>query len=334
MDVKMTRLSIRERSIGMLLAGSSQRTVADTLGVTIRTVKNWNKKQKAGEMLNDKPRSGRPPKLSRVPKIIIRKSIGKRWHSTRKLAKYISTYKRPSNPKLTEVQKSKRVKFCLEHKSWTSLDWERVFFSDESPFELFHPTNSQNDRVWDVSSRNITPVETVKNPPRLMVWGMMSHRGLSELHLISPRHSVNADYYINEILAKCCLPTYKRKKMRGPLTQRKLYRKISDTFFMLDGAPAHTAIKIQKWLSDHLPGFWAKDIWPSNSPDLNPIENLWAIMQAELDKRKPATNLKQLAKILENIWSGISPSILQNLIDGMPNRINSCIELNGEYIGK
>ena len=128
-----------------------------------------------------------PTKLSRVPKIIIRKSIGKGYNSTRNLAKYISSrtvsiskdtihrylrdtigakaYKRPSYPKLTEKQKLKRLEFCQVCKTWTGRDWERVLFSDESPFELFHPTNKQNDRFWDINPRNIPPVESVKNPP-------------------------------------------------------------------------------------------------------------------------------------------------------------------------
>ncbi|KAI6656244.1 hypothetical protein LOD99_1577 [Oopsacas minuta] len=134
-------------------------------------------------------------------------------------------------PYIDGSTKSKRIKFCLENKSWTSLDWVGIFFSDESPFELFQPTNSQNDRIWDVSSPDITPVETVKNPPRLMVWGIMSHQGLSELHLISPRQSVNADYYINETLEKCCLPTYKRKKMRGPWLRGNCIEDVRHLFY-------------------------------------------------------------------------------------------------------
>ena len=70
------RFAVRERAIGMIEAGSTQKTVANTLGVTIRTVRNWCTRHRAGYLLDDKPRSGRPTKLSRVPKIIIRKSIG------------------------------------------------------------------------------------------------------------------------------------------------------------------------------------------------------------------------------------------------------------------
>ena len=52
-------------------------------------------------------------------------------------------------------------------------------------------------------------------------------------------------------------------------------------------------------------------------------------MQAELDKMEPATNLKELANCLTNIWESFTSSILENLIGA---RINSCIEFCGEYI--
>ncbi|KAI6656211.1 hypothetical protein LOD99_1544 [Oopsacas minuta] len=240
MDVMKPRFAVRERAIGMIEAGSTQKTVANTLRATIPTVRNWCKRHRAGYLLDGKPRSGRPTKHSRIPKIIIRKSIGIRYNSTRNLAKYISSksvtvskdtihrylrdiigakaYKRPSYPKLTEKQKVKRLEFCQERKTWTGRDWERVLFSDESPLELSHPTNRQNDRVWDINPHNITPVESVKTPPKMMVWGMMSWPGLSELHFISPKRLVNTDYYINDILEKCYLPTFKHRKTRASLT--------------------------------------------------------------------------------------------------------------------
>ena len=115
---------------------------------------------------------------------------------------------------------------------------------------------------------------------------------------------------------------------------KSLFILMSEAIFMQDGAPAHTATRTQKWLSEHLPGFWAKGIWSSNSPDLNPTENFWLIVQSEPDNKKAATNLSQLGKYLERVWYGIKPSILENLVDGMPSRVNTCIEFNGDYIGK
>ena len=71
----------------------------------------------------------------------------------------------------SEKQKEQRLQFYLSHKFWDEHAWKRVLFSDESSLELFHPTNQQNDRVWSQNARNIVPVQTVKFPPKIMVWG-------------------------------------------------------------------------------------------------------------------------------------------------------------------
>ena len=80
--------------------------------------------------------------------------------------------------------------------------------------------------------------------------------------------------------------------------------------------------------------FWTKEIWPPNSPDLNPIENLWAILQTKLDAMERATNLRVLEKQLVSAWKEISPEILEKIIAGMPGRISKCLKLHGDYIGK
>ena len=68
---------VRVKAIAMLEAGITQKNVAKRLGKTINTVNNWWRRNKRGESLDDKPRSGRPSSLTRAAKIIISKSIRK-----------------------------------------------------------------------------------------------------------------------------------------------------------------------------------------------------------------------------------------------------------------
>ncbi len=58
--------------------------------------------------------------------------------------------------------------------------------------------------------------------------------------------------------------------------------KDADFIFQQDVAHAHTAKSTKSWLNDH--GVGVLD-WPANSPDLNPIENLWGIVKRKIKKR-------------------------------------------------
>ena len=81
---------LRFKAITMLEAGFTQKKVARQLGKTLKTVNNWWRRSKRGKSLDDKPRSGRLSSITRVAKIIISKSVGKRHQSTRKLAKRLT----------------------------------------------------------------------------------------------------------------------------------------------------------------------------------------------------------------------------------------------------
>ena len=76
--------------------------------------------------------------------------------------------------------------------------------------------------------------------------------------------------------------------------------------------------------------FWEKGIWLGNSPDLSPIENLWSILLVDLDTMGIPRNIKMLENNLKIAWSHISPNVLTNLIDGMPERVRKCIKLKGD----
>ena len=84
----------------------------------------------------------------------------------------------------------------------------------------------------------------------------------------------------------------------------------------------------------HFSSFWTKDEWPGNSLDLNPIENIWGILKQSIDEMKQPNNLEQLKNQLDIAWKNIQPQWLENSVAGMPERINKCLRLNEDYIGK
>ena len=116
-----------------------------------------------------------------------------------------------------------------------------------------------------------------------------------------------------------------RRQQNGPPTTVKLLPMMSEAVFQQDGAPAHNAAKTQEWCRANLPGFWEKGVWPGNSPELSPIENLWAIVQGELDKMEPATSEQTLVSNLQKAWRRISAETLDNLMCGMPECMIDCV---------
>ncbi len=97
--------------------------------------------------------------------------------------------------------------------------------------------------------------------------------------------------------------------------------KDADFIFQQDLAGAHTAKSTKSWLNDH--GVGVHD-WPANSPDLNPIENLWGIVKRKIRNKRP-NNADELKAIVKKTWASIPPQQCHKLITSMPRQIDAVI---------
>ena len=214
-------------------------------------------------------------------------------------------------PLITEAQRKRRVLFAKEHKDWTLEKWRRVLWSDEATFYVSDTSGKKVWRARDSDPLAVNRIATaVKHPQHIMVWGSFGYGGLGDLVILPYNETVNKEaYYIilNEYLESS-------------------FEKSATDIFQQDGAPPHTARLIKNWFSD-CDIYYITD-WPPNSPDLSPIENLWAVIKAKL-REKNTSSLPKLAAELCNAWESLDPATLRQLADSLPKRLEEVLKRKG-----
>ncbi len=198
---------------------------------------------------------------------------------------------------------SEGLTWAKEKKNWTVAQWSKVLFSYKSKFCISF--GNQGPRVWRKGGEAHSPSclkSSVKFPQFVMIWDAMSSAGVGPLCFL--KTNVTAPVY-QEILEHFMLPSADQ------------IFKHADFIFQQDLAPAHTTKSTKSWLNDHGVGVLH---WSANSPDLNPLENLWGIVKRKMRNKRPknadelkATGFQQCHK----------------LITSMPRRIEAVIKAKG-----
>jgi hypothetical protein len=143
--------------------------------------------------------------------------------------------------------------------------WETVLFSDESKFNMLGSDGPQY--VWGGDTKNVIP--TVKHGGgHAMVWGCMGYAGVGELAIVEG--IMNAKGYVDIL--------------RGNLKKSVSKLGIQDSsLFQQDNDPKHAANFTREWLLYNACGLLES---PPQSPDINPIENLWSLLETKTRKCK------------------------------------------------
>lgn len=154
---------------------------------------------------------------------------------------------------------------------------------------------------------------TVKHPTKVMIWSVISGKGTGRLYVVEG--IMKQDQY-KEVLQNHLIPQLKDWFPNG-----------ESFVFMQDGAPCHTARSIKTFLQQsNIPLL----SWPGNSPDMNPIENVWELVKREIAKEAITTKTQLIEKII-HVWNRHPrmQETVQNCISSMPRRIEALIAAKG-----
>ncbi|RVE41277.1 hypothetical protein evm_014068 [Chilo suppressalis] len=214
---------------------------------------------------------------------------------------------------LTTAQKEARVRFARDYRDF---DFSNAIFSDEKCFK-----SSQHgcQNLWRINHTRYEPrnVRPNNESGRIVInmWGWMSADGPGELAHIDGRDTGQT---YRELLEEVMLPSV-----------RTVYPvdEVPSFAFFLDNCSIHRARVVQNWLGQQSE---VRSIpWPSRSPDLNPIEHLWALMVQRWDCRNERTK-NDLTAHCNEVWDSIRGSDLcQKLVDSMRSRCDAVIDAGG-----
>jgi len=221
--------------------------------------------------------------------------------------------------RLTDDDKRKRLSFASGYSGWTVQQWDRVLYSDEAVIE---GEGSCSGRRWVRRAPSV--IESLKSehctgklphPIKMNVWACFSGRGLGYCYIFNS----NLDAKLLEhILDTHLIPSAALVFEQHPF---------EPWWLLQDNAPAHKSRSVQQWLHNH--GIQLLD-FPPYSPDLNPIEHLWADVETRVEQRAACT-VEQLQERISEEWAATPVQLLESLSHSMPARCQAVIDARGDH---
>lgn len=234
---------------------------------------------------------------------------------------------------LTDKTKAQRLAFCQAN---LRRDWSRVLFTDRKKFAFTFPGTRVKRVQWLRRGERRAALRPNK-PMVVNMYAGIGKPGVTKPHFVTgtsnlrtsylnmkgqPSRNISAEEY-GDVLTKTLLPGGKEL-----LGNRGLARWV----LQQDNDPTHkrpAAQAIPAWNRAGNGNVSLLEGWPPNSPDLSPIENAWAIVQARVDAAGCET-FQSFKLTVEREWAKLSKKECRNLIGSMRARLEECVAAGGD----
>lgn len=333
----MADVTVRERIIALFESGVSASEAGRRYGVDASTARRWIRRFRDNGEVRRRPIPGRPRVSTRrqddelvraaqtAPFSNIRELRrashfpGSSKTAIRRLKEHgIRSRRALIKEPLSDDQAVDRLAIVT---SWENVDWTKVIFTDECSVEstgrgpvLVYRTDRQRYDARFVATRARSGRVSVR------CWGWMSYMGAGSLERI--QGTFNSACY-EHFLENVVLPGARLWYPEGRL------------IYQHDNHPSHTCLRIQRWFQRRenvihcLP-------WPPKSPDLNPMENVWAQLKKTVRDNwpdPPPRTADALWDLVYSSWERIAmdEAFFHRLVDSMPRRLQAVIDANGKW---
>jgi hypothetical protein len=183
-------------------------------------------------------------------------------------------------------------------------------FSDE---KIFDCNDHGKATQWVKNGERPCVREFQKWSPKVHVWGLIGV-GIRRLVFFADGEKIDQQVYKLNCLQRVLVPLMSAEGNKHQFQQ--------------DGARCHTAKTCLAYLASK--NICVLTPWPARSPDLNPIEQLWAIIQKRVSERGP-TEADELKRFVQEEWDNIPELYINNLVNSFRDRCEVVLSRKGAH---